>query len=173
MDQEASPGKKRYIELGGNMQRPLPRNLNEVSNISIKHHLDGQKSSSPNKPIPNKYSAFVIMGPKKGLETARPQHHITINSKPFDISSLQSQIIHVAPFRHIRNQTAPSPPVIHEETEHSSLKDSCREELRNIQEMRRELEAESSRVKEALAASRIEQQVCISQLVYANEEERS
>ena len=77
------------------------------------------------------------MGPKKGPETLRPQQSITINNKPFDISSLQSHIIHVAPFRHVRTQTAKSPLVIREETEHSSLKDSYQEELRNIQEVRR------------------------------------
>jgi hypothetical protein len=113
------------------------------------------------------------MGHKKAPQTARPQHHITFNNKPFDISSLQSQIIHVAPFRHIRTQTAPSPPAIREETEHSSLRDSYQEELRNIQQMRRELEVESSCVREALAASKIEHQACTSQLVQSNESERS
>jgi hypothetical protein len=173
MNQAASPGKAKYIELGGSTQRPLPRNFNELSNISIKHHLEGEKRSSPSRPIPGKYSPFVIMGHKRA-ETARPpQQHITINHKHFDISSLQSQVIHVTPFHHIRTRTQAPPPAIREETEDSSLRDSYKEELRGIQDMRRDLEAESSRVREALTASRLDQQVCNSQLVYASEEERS
>lgn len=95
----------------------------------------------------------------------KPQ--VTINSKPFYISALHSQIIHVSPFKHIRPAL---PPPIQEENE-STLKEECEEEVKDIKEMRKQLEAESSRIKEALKASRTSNDVCVSHLVYANEEE--
>lgn len=50
---------------------------------------------------------------------------ITINNKPFDVSSLQSHVIHVSPFRHVNPCPWSPSPTIREETENSTLKESC------------------------------------------------
>lgn len=131
-----------------------------------------KKNFQENTAPSNKYSAFVIMGTPQQVKTVqrvtvspfKKQQgplHITINNKHFDVPSLKSQIIHVAPFQHLKSDSVHTQ-VIKEETGNSSLKDSCDVGLKEIKEMRREMEIESSRLRETLKASRINQEVCVS-----------
>lgn len=79
------------------------------------------------------------------FQKKNPPQKISINNKTFDIGTIKSQIIYVAPFKHIRNASkegsmsgylqdmqsnegswAPNQPSIQEEVESESLKGSSK-----------------------------------------------
>ena len=112
------------------------------------------------------------------MQKKTPPQKISINNKTFDLGTIKSQIIYVAPFRHIRNASkdghsqdmqtnegswAPNQPSIQEEVESESLKGSSKSQQ---SQPHQEIQEEVKKGKENLnnCAS---QEVCISELVFA------